>query len=112
MTGGTLPTYTYGPHASAYNPGPTTLFLPCSAWHLSSFGGLQAVKKKVNDNKDPSRPPSQDDLDRCVMAKTGIAGSMPLHRVLPSASTYPQVPHALEEDPDRFRLCFGNSSAR
>lgn len=99
----------YGPHASVYNYSSHQFILPCSAWHLSSFGGLDFVRKKVHDNKDASVVPTQEDLDKCIMNKEDGYMNAKLHHLSFPAHTYPQVPHALEEAPHIFRVFFARN---
>mmetsp|Transcript_120448 Transcript_120448/g.375072 ORF Transcript_120448/g.375072 Transcript_120448/m.375072 type:complete len:358 (-) Transcript_120448:24-1097(-) len=54
-------------------------FLPCAAWHLSSFGGVERLANKSRDNAD-------------------LGGHVHLDQF--------SVPHSVEEDPARFQVFF------
>lgn len=75
-------------------------FFPCAAWHLSSFGGLERLHNKSRDNADLGGHVHLEQFENCTVGhpRRTLAETAP--------KMYPEVPHAVEEDPARFQVFF------
>jgi hypothetical protein len=79
--------------------------IPCAMWHLSGFGGKSLLQRKLSDNADRA---NGSDLVRnmleCKEANKDRTRNMWLTRTANFATQYPEVPHSVAEDPQRFSL--------
>jgi len=75
-------------------------FLPCAAWHLSSFGGLARLQNKSRDNADLGGHVHLEQFQDCTVghSRRTLTDTPP--------DKYPAVPHSVEEDPHRFQVFF------
>lgn len=99
-----------GPYASCGQaPAGSQLDLPCSAWHLSSFGGLEMLVRKMKDNADMwvQLPPQE------VMRMMRSCKERDTNRTILNAKlhrhplmSYPGVPHSVADDHNRFAAFF------
>lgn len=80
------------------------LYLPCTSWHLSSFGGADRTKRKLLDNVDWSGRLNDAMLRDCRKNHSFRMLSRP-------NVEYPAVPHSVAEDPERFALFMRNDMA-
>mmetsp|Transcript_103538 Transcript_103538/g.302146 ORF Transcript_103538/g.302146 Transcript_103538/m.302146 type:complete len:360 (+) Transcript_103538:38-1117(+) len=82
-----------------------TMYLPCAAWHLTSFGGAEMVKQKHRDNVDYNGHFNATLYNDCTI-------DHPWRNLTEEPSVrYPEIPHSLEEDPGRFQHFFRSPAA-
>jgi hypothetical protein len=78
--------------------------IPCAMWHLSSFGGMELLQRKVSDNSDRANAAElAHDARECKEENKDRRG-MGMARTTHSATKYPEIPHSVAENPQRFSI--------
>lgn len=77
-----------------------TMYLPCAAWHLTGFGGPDALKTKLRDNVDWNGHFNASIYNNCTIDHPWRSLTETPH------VQYPEIPHSVQEDPERFKLFY------
>lgn len=98
-----------GKYSSCYNHKNNRIVVDKSFWHLSSFGGPEALQTKLNDNSDKFGAADRDLLQiarDCVdLNEEHDFSSKEVQRFAVDLK-YPYLPHSVADFPERYPLFF------
>eukprot|EP00440_Ansanella_granifera_P053631 gb/GFBE01058142.1/.p1 GENE.gb/GFBE01058142.1/~~gb/GFBE01058142.1/.p1 ORF type:complete len:1389 (+),score=207.12 gb/GFBE01058142.1/:1-4167(+) len=97
-----------GPYGTCESHLTYSMHIPCAGWHLSSFGGLEAVARKRLDNADSYTKEDRDDILKLMRncLESNMERDYPITRLPQPAMDFPSVPSSVAADPARFRGFF------